>query len=171
MTKNKIKNFVNKSVKINALYPLILSALVSFAIGRDFLVSPFVGVAAYFSWKIFVGDIKLRKIGNLDLFGLLASGLIIYLIISPFEFSIIRAVVVFLIGWGMFQLFEGDIGGGDVRLLTVAGLFLNVVQLLAAVSLASAVGMIVAARYKIKRVPFGSLLIVAFWLSFWIVRF
>ena len=170
MSKSKIKKFVNKLVGINALYPMGLALVISFVVSRNFLIAPFVGLAAYCSWRIFVGDIKLRKISNLDLFGLLLSGLAIYLLISPFDVSILRSVIVFLIGWGMFQLFEGDIGGGDVRLLTVAALFLNVVQLLAAISLASAVGMLVAWQFKIKRVPFGSLLIVAFWLSFWIVR-
>ena len=90
---------------------------------------------------------------------------------ASFEVSIIRPIIVFLIGWGMFQLFEGDIGGGDVRLATVVAVFLNTVQLLSAISLAAAVGMLIGSKLKMKTVPFGSLLIVASWLSFWIVRF
>ncbi|MDQ5913477.1 MAG: hypothetical protein QG623_95 [Patescibacteria group bacterium] len=171
MSKTKLKKIVNQLTSISAIYVALFAVVASYAVGRDFLVSPFVGLGAYYSWRIFVGDIKFRKISNFDIAGLLVSGIAIYLLIAPFEISIVRAVIVFLIGWGMFQLFEGDIGGGDVRLLTVAAVFLNVVQLLAAVSLASAIGMALGYKLKIKRIPFGSLLIVSFWLSFWIVRF
>jgi Flp pilus assembly protein protease CpaA len=128
-------------------------------------------VGAFFSWRIFVGDIKTRKVDNWDIAGLLAGGGLMCLAGASFEVSIIRPIIVFLIGWGIFQLFEGDIGGGDVRLATVVAVFLNMVQLLSAISLAAAAGMIIGSRLKMKTVPFGSLLIVASWLSFWIVRF
>lgn len=90
---------------------------------------------------------------------------------AHFDVSIIRGIVFFFIGWGMFQLFEGDIGGGDVRLVTVLAIFLNTVQILSAISLAAAAGMLIGSNLKMKRVPFGALLIASAWLTFGIVRF
>lgn len=167
----KIKKLLKKLVQVNPYYVGVLAVLVSLIMGGGFILSPAVGVSAFFSWRIFVGDIKKRKVDNWDVLGLLLGGGLMYLGDASFELSIIRPVIVFLIGWGMFQLFEGDIGGGDVRLATVIAVFLNTVQLLSAISLAAAAGMLIGARLKMKTVPFGSLLIVASWLSFWIVRF
>ncbi|HRV76344.1 MAG: hypothetical protein H6799_01200 [Candidatus Nomurabacteria bacterium] len=171
MNKSKAKKFKKKLLSIESYYLAGIALAVSLLFKGGLFLSPAVAISAYFSWEIFRDDIKEYKVSHFSLTGLLVGGIGMAVAGAHFDVSILRGVIFFFIGWGMFQLFEGDIGGGDVRLLTVVALFLNVVQLLAAISLASAVGMLVAWQFKIKRVPFGSLLIVAFWLSFWIVRF
>jgi Flp pilus assembly protein protease CpaA len=116
-------------------------------------------------------DLADYKIGDLNLILLIVGGGLLKYLGSGVGFYPIQALVAFLIGWGMFQAFEGDIGGGDVRLLTVAALFLNLIQLLAGISLAAAAGLLIGQRLRLRKVPFGALLIVALWLSFGVVRF
>jgi Flp pilus assembly protein protease CpaA len=171
MNRKKAKILRKRILGLNPLYLSGASLALGLIFGADVFLALTVAFSAYFSWSILQVDIDEYKIGHFNLVGLLLGCAAITVAGADFNVSIIRAIVFFLIGWGMFQLFEGDIGGGDVRLVTVAAIFLNVIQLLAAISLASAVGMLVASRLKMKRVPFGALLIVSFWLSFWIVRF
>jgi Flp pilus assembly protein protease CpaA len=171
MNKKKARVFRKRIIGLNPLYVSAVSLPLSLIFGADIFLALAISFTGYFSWSIFQVDIEEYKIGHFNLAGLLLGCVAMTFAGADFNVSILRAIIFFLIGWGMFQLFEGDIGGGDVRLVTVAALFLNVIQLLSAISLAAATGMLIASRLKMKRVPFGALLIVSFWLSFWIVRF
>jgi len=169
----------NRIINLNAVYVGIFGALASCGVilanGNldvlNFRVVPVVGLVAFASWRILQEDLEDYKISNLNLMLLIAGGGVLKYLNSGVGLYPWQALVIFLIGWGLFKAFEGEIGGGDVRLATVAGLFLNLVQLLAGISLAASVGILIGVKFKIKRIPFGALLIIALWLSFGIVRF
>lgn len=171
MNKSKVKKLRARLIDLKAYYIAAIALGLSLLFKANFYLAPAITSTAYFSWEIFVDDLKSYKVSHFNLIGLLVSGVLMGLAGGHFDSSILRGVIFFFIGWGMFQLFEGDIGGGDVRLVTVLAIFLNTVQILSAISLAAAVGMLIGSNLKLKRVPFGALLIVSAWLTFWIVRF
>ncbi len=169
--RSRLRNLKKWLLKLNSVAVGVLAAGLSLVFGAPLALMGGVFGAAFFSWRILKDDLAKLKVENLNLLGLVVAILAMWVLNANFEVSLLRACITFLIGWGIFQLFEGDIGGGDVRLASIGALFLNTVQLLAAVSVASFAGLIIAYFWKVKKVPFGSLLIVSLWLSFWIVRF
>lgn len=169
--KSKISNLKSSFLKLNSGLVASVATLLSLALGAPLIILGGVFAAAFFSVRIFKEDLAKLKISDLNLLGLVVSVILMWALGAKFELSLLRACITFLIGWGIFQLFEGDVGGGDVRLASVGALFLNTIQLLAAVSVASFGGLVIGYFWKVKKIPFGSLLIIAFWLSFWIVRF
>ncbi len=171
MNKTKAKKIKKKLLNIKPYYIAGMAMVISALMGAGMLRSPAIALVAYFSWEIFKDDLENYRVLHLNLVGLLAGFVAMAFAGIHFDISIFRSIIFFFIGWGMFQLFEGDIGGGDVRLVTVLAIFMNTVQILSAISLAAAVGMLIGSNLKLKRVPFGALLIVSAWLTFWIVRF
>ena len=171
MNKSKAKKFKKKLLSIESYYLAGIALAVSLLFKGGLFLSPAVAISAYFSWEIFRDDIKEYKVSHFSLTGLLVGGIGMAVAGAHFDVSILRGVIFFFIGWGMFQLFEGDIGGGDVRLVTVLAVFLNTVQILSAISLAAALGMLIGSNLKLKRVAFGALIIASAWLTFGIVRF
>lgn len=171
MNKSKAKKIRKRLVATKPYYAAILALALAFLFKAGVFLSPAIAVSAYFSWEIFTDDLTEYKVSHFNLIGLLVGGIAMAFAGANFDVSILRGIIFFFIGWGMFQLFEGDIGGGDVRLVTVLAIFLNTVQILSAISLAAAAGMIIGSNLKLKRVPFGALLIASAWLTFWIVRF
>lgn len=171
MNKFKAKKFKNKLLSVKPYYLAGVALVLSLLFKGGIFLSPAVAVGAYFSWEIFRDDLENYRVSHVNLAGLLVGGAGMALAGANFDVSIIRGIIFFFIGWGMFQLFEGDIGGGDVRLVTILAIFLNTVQILSAISVAAALGMLIGSNLKLKRVPFGALLIVSSWLTFWIVRF
>lgn len=171
MNKLKAKRFKKKLLSLKAYWVAGVALLVALFFKAGLLLSPAIATCAYFSWEIFRDDLKEYKVSHFNLLGLLLGGILIVISGGNFDVSILRGVIFFFIGWGMFQLFEGDIGGGDVRLVTVLAIFLNTVQILSAISLAAALGMLIGSNLKLKRVAFGALLIASAWLTFGIVRF
>lgn len=171
MKKAKARKFKNRLTGIKSYYVAVFALAVSFLLKGGVFLSPAIAVSAYFSWEIFLDDLTEYKVSHFNLIGLLIGGVAMAFAGAHFDISILRGIIFFFIGWGMFQLFEGDIGGGDVRLVTVLAIFLNTVQILSAISLAAAVGMLIGSNLKLKRVPFGALLIASAWITFGIVRF
>lgn len=171
MNKSKAKKFKSRLINIKAYYVAGVALAVAALMGAGILRSPAIALTAYFSWEIFRDDLENYRVSHFNLAGLFAGFVAMALTGMHFDVSILRAIIFFFIGWGMFQLFEGDIGGGDVRLVTVLAIFMNTVQILSAISLAAAAGMIIGSNLKLKRVSFGALLITSAWLTFWIVRF
>lgn len=171
MKKLQAKKLKERLMGVKAYYVAGFAFAMSLLFGASLYLGPAVAFCAYFSWAIFLEDIESYTVGHFNLLGLLGGGVLMALAGMHFDISVLRALIFFLIGWGMFQLFEGDIGGGDVRLVTVLALFLNTVQILSAISLAAAAGMLIGSNLKMKRVPFGALLIATSWLVRWIVRF
>lgn len=174
LMKSSVKNFKKLKgnlLKVNSGVIAVTGAGLGLVFGAPLILVPGIMGAGFFSWRIFKDDLARLKVVYLNLIGLLVFVLTMWVVDANFAISIPRALITFLIGWVVFQLFEGDVGGGDVRLATVVAVFLNTVQLLSAISLASFVGLLLASFFKLKKIPFGALLIVATWLSFWIVRF
>lgn len=167
----KLAKVKSKILKVRAYQVALLTLGVSLLFGAKPVLAPAIALASYFSWEIVVEDIKTLKVNNLKLFLLFLSGVAMSLAGANLSESWLRPIVFFLIGWGMFQLFEGDIGGGDVRLVTVFAVFLDSIKMLAAISLAATLGWIIGYKLKMQRVPFGALLVVCFWLAFGIVRY
>lgn len=171
MKKLQAKKLKDRLLGVKAYYVAAVALVLALLFGASFYLSPAIAFSAYFSWSIFIEDIESYTVSHLNLLGLLGGGVLMAIAGLDFDFFVLRPILFFLIGWGMFQLFEGDIGGGDVRLVTVLAIFLNTVQILSAISLAAAAGMLIGSNLKMKRVPFGALLIATSWLAFWIVRF
>lgn len=171
MKKLQVRKLKERLLEIRAYYVAGFALALSLLVGANFYLAPAIAFSAFFSWSIFVEDIEKYTVGHFNLLGLLAGGALMAIAGLHFDLSIIRPLIFFLIGWGIFQLFEGDIGGGDVRLVTVLAIFLNTVQILSAISLAAAIGMLVGSNLKMKRVPFAAILIATSWLAMWIVRF
>lgn len=171
MNKSKVKKFRKKLLAVKPYYIAGLALVLALILKAGIFLSPAIAVSAYFSWEIFRDDIAEYRVSHFNLIGLLAGGVGMAVAGANFDVSVFRGIIFFFIGWGMFQLFEGDIGGGDVRLVTVLAVFLNTVQILSAISLAAATGMLIGSNLKLKRVPFGALLITSAWLTFGIVRF
>ncbi len=169
--RTKLKKFQKKLIKINPLYSALLACVLGLALKSGITLGIAIGATAYFSWRLMVSDLKERKIHNLDLLGLLVSGCAMEILGANLDVALIRAVVAFLVGWLVFQLFEGDIGGGDVRLVTVLALFLSTTQLFVTVSVASLSGIVIASAFALRRVPFGSLLIIFSWIVYGVIRF
>jgi len=171
MKKSKARKLKKRLINLKSYYVAGLALAVSALLGVGIFRSPAIALTAYFSWEIFKDDLENYKVSHFNLSGLLVGFIAMAVAGVHFDISILRGIIFFFIGWGMFQLFEGDIGGGDVRLVTVLAIFMNTVQILSAISLAAAVGMLIGSNLKLKRVPFGAILIVSTWLTFWIVRF
>lgn len=171
MKKSKAKKIKKRLVNIKPYYVAGVALAVAALLKAGVFLSPAIAVTAYFSWEIFRDDLENYKVSHFNLAGLFVGYVAMAIAGAHFDISILRGIIFFFIGWGMFQLFEGDIGGGDVRLVTVLAIFMNTVQILSAISLAAAAGMLIGSNLKLKRVPFGALLIASTWLTFWIVRF
>lgn len=171
MKKSQAIKIKGRLLGINVYLVAGLALALSLLLGASIYLAPAIAFSAFFSWSILIEDIENYKVSHFNLLGLLGGGALMAIAGTDFDLSIWRPVLFFLIGWGMFQLFEGDIGGGDVRLVTVLAIFLNIVQILSAISLAAALGMLIGSNLKMKRVPFAALLVATSWLTFWIVRF
>jgi len=138
--------------------------------------------ALFCVWRISVADFRRRIIPDAYLFPLLLIGLIIVYffpwICGPTE-SVVGAVTGYALAGIIGLLFEHygkdktntPIGMGDIKLLSVAGLWLGTTGLAIALIFSCVFGGIWAYNKKQKFIPFAPFLFMGGFLSFFIILF
>ena len=133
-------------------------------------------------WRISMADFRRRIIPDAYLFPLLLIGLVLVFffpwICDPAE-SVVGAVTGYTLAGIIGLLFEHfgkdkvntPIGMGDIKLLSVAGLWLGTTGLALALIFSCVFGSIWAKRKKQKFIPFAPFLFMGGFLSFIIILF
>lgn len=167
--KKSAKKLRNQNINFLDFAISILALISSVILGLDVGAALALAALVFFSIRIFQEDLKNYRVRYLDLLGVFIPTLILHNFGISLEVNVLQAIIFFTIGWILFQVFDGKIGGGDVRLLATGALFLSYFQILSAVSLAAIVGILIGDKFKNHKVPFASLLIAAYWISYFVV--
>lgn len=121
----------------------------------------------YLLLTITVSDMEEHKIPNIVLLPFLITGLIERFVVSQAVNWWFNPLLGFVVGFGVMLLLgyfsKGGMGGGDIKLLAVIGVFVGAAGAIATLVLASFIGLFYAifsglAVKKGKKIPFGPFL-------------